>query len=321
MKKSYWVLTILILIFFSLGAQCNRNSGPTSTAYIGGTDGLVISFVEDAPPEIISDKNSEEFNIILKLENNGEYDIKSGDIVATLSGISRDDFSMSTLSQKSNFDLTRVIKATEVQGETGGKIEGGEEYLDMGKIRYKPDLAADFQTTVRADVCYKYRSRPVSKICLKKDASQVRVDDVCQIDSENVDYENSAAPVQLTQISERRAGQNRVMVTFVLENSGEGATYAPNKFTSSCTTDISDAGELYITVYSLSSNINPKCGILGGTNKGAVKLIDGKRTINCLIETNGLQEQAYEVYLNIDIDYFYRQFITQDILIRNADYY
>lgn len=315
MKRGYIALMIVFLLLFSLGAQCKKGDSSVTTAYIGGTNGLGIEFATDSPPDEVADKSDQEFQIELKLTNKGEYDIPSGGIIATLSGISQQDFSLSTLSQKSNFDLAGTKKTAE------GSLEGSQDFLNMGEAKYKPDLAADFKTSLRADICYKYKTRGVSNLCLKRDTNQYKAEDMCDVNSEKLNLENSAAPVQITEVSERRAGEKRVMIIFVVENKGTGSVYEPNKFTTRCPSDNDDADLLHISVYSLSPGITPKCGILNNGNQGTIRLVDGKRTVSCTIDTNSLQEDAYETRINVDADYFYRESIVQDITVRNSEYY
>jgi hypothetical protein len=71
-------LLILLCVFFLLSCQLQQFS-QTSTAIENirkGTEGLGVSFRENAPPAEV--KEGQTFRIILELQNKGAYDIEGG---------------------------------------------------------------------------------------------------------------------------------------------------------------------------------------------------------------------------------------------------
>ena len=48
------------------------------------------------------------------------------------------------------------IPVTGVANDQGYFIEGGEELLEFDEAEYVNDVAASFDVTLRADVCYEY---------------------------------------------------------------------------------------------------------------------------------------------------------------------
>lgn len=313
MKKIFYLITFLLIIISLTG--CDRDGGTTTRtgkAYIGGEEGLSFEFDEDAPPDEVMDDGQESFPIRLMVKNEGEYTIDKGGIVASLSGISKSDFDLKSLHAKSDFDLQRKEKTTGAEGE--------ENILDFDDAKFVNDLAADFETTIFADVCYRYRTVAAASICLKRDSVQSRKSrDACEIRSDDVDYENSGAPIQVISVKQYPGGSNRVTFTFVIENKGDGKSYLANHFTSDCIVEdefMSD--ELNIEVTSPSRNIGVTCDTLDGSSKGTIKLFNNKRTVTCSINTGSLQKTAYEGRVNIKLDYFYRNDVSKDITVENA---
>jgi hypothetical protein len=311
-RMLYFVLVLLVIISLT---GCDRGRGTTTKtgkAYIGGEKGLSIEFDEDAPPEEVMDDGQETFPIRLKIKNEGEYTIPRGGVIASLSGISKEDFGLNSLHAKSDFELQRKEKTTGAEGE--------ENILDFDDAKFVNDLAADFETTVFADVCYKYRSVAAASICLKRDTVQSRKNrDACDIRNGNVDYENSGAPIQVHSIKQFPGGANRVTFTFVVENKGDGRCYRSNQFTNECVVeDELTTDEVDIEITSPSRNIHVDCDTLDGSNKGTIKLFNNKRTVTCSINTGSLQKTAYEGRVNIKLDYFYRNKVKKDITVKNA---
>jgi len=314
MKKIIYIGLILIVIVFLNG--CDGTGGGTTTkggkAYIGGEDGLGFEFDEDAPPDEVMDDGEESFPIRLKVKNEGEYTINKGGIIASLSGISKDDFDLSSLHAVSDFELQRKEKTTSAEGE--------ENVLDFDDAKFVNDLAADFDTTVFADVCYRYRTVAAASVCLKKDTVQSKKSrDACDIREDDVDYENSGAPLQVTSIKQFPGGANKVTFTFVVENKGSGRVYNSGQFTNECIVDDELANdELDITITSPSGSINIICDTLDDSNSGRIKLFNSKRTVTCGINTGSLQSTAYEGRVNIKLDYFYINEVKKDLLVKNA---
>ena len=90
MRKEF----IFLLVLLFLLASCS-NSGTTVSnerAFIGGTTGLLINFVEGEPPGEVTDGDATPFTVTMKLENQGETFVsktssKSSVVIASLFSI------------------------------------------------------------------------------------------------------------------------------------------------------------------------------------------------------------------------------------------
>ncbi len=317
MKKIIYVLIYALILVFLLGG-CTQNANKDTTPrkltdYVGGDKGLSFKFEEGAPPSEIFDEGGDDFSIALQIKNEGEYTVQENGIIASLSGINQKDFSIASLHRKNDIELER--KYPDRDGET--------LVIDFGNANYKVDLTSDFATKIVADICYDYRTRTAAAICLRKDTRQYQTADVCKITNEDVVFENSAAPIQITDVDESSAGRDKVKLTFTIENKGEGAFYKPEAFKDRCIPDEAkkDENYVYVILQDPSSRLRFECSALGGDNKGTVRLYDNKKTISCLIPTSGLQDTAFEQLIDITVDYVYRDAISQDIKIKNANVY
>ncbi|MEM4266565.1 MAG: hypothetical protein QW404_00720, partial [Candidatus Nanoarchaeia archaeon] len=303
----------LVLSLVLSGCANEKKNVRKLTNYIGGTDGLAISFSKNAPPDKVLDDRQEDFDVAIFLENKGEYTIENGRILATLSGIDREVFNLPSLSARNKGDLERRVN------DRGVIREGGKDEISFGTATITQDFANDFTTDIVADICYDYRTVAVASICLKKETLQLKTTDACLIDNEKVDFENSGAPVQVTHVETRKAGRNSVKVTFMIENKGAGETYLQGTFTDSCSGHEKDEAKVHVSLTAPSPRISFKCDLFDGSSQGNVKLYDKKRQVSCTIDTSSVQETAFEAPINIQIDYTYRNAIFKEITIENAN--
>lgn len=313
MKRGYAFLAIVIFVLFF--SACEEKKGTEKiAAFIGGVDGLEMSFVKDEPPKEVLDEEQESFFITVLLKNEGEFDIPEGGIIGTLSGINQDAFGLKHISYKSAFPLMGKQK------EGDFVREGEQQEFDFGEAMYEEDLLADFSTKIVADVCYRYGTIGAGNLCLKKDVVQTNRRDICLTKNEDVPLESSAAPIQVISLRQQPSGTNAIRFIFTVENKGKGDVYQPNSVKDFCGDDeLEDKeDEVYVTVTSPSSKIKPECSTLGDDDEGAIRLIDGKKQVICTIDTKNLQRTAYNDLIYMHLDYFYRDAISTPITVKNA---
>ena len=308
--KAVLALFIVSLLFI---IGCVQDDNLVSGAFVGGTNGLSIGFGTDAPPSRVFDNNEEDFDISLTLENVGEFDIPARKIISTLSGIDVRDFGISS----PNLVLDRTLDGkSEFNGQV---VNGDEDELIYEGAKYKFDLDADWETTIRADVCYEYQTKATTKVCLKRKATERDIDDVCQVDNQNVNAENSGAPVQIEEVSTRTSGSNEILLNFVVRNKASGLVHPPGTFTHQCVRNEDEEDRLKVEVFSGSQKYTPKCSQLGNDNVGEIKLTDTQKVIRCRINTLNAPESPVEEPINIRATYFYRNAISTTFLVEDSE--
>ncbi len=311
MKKRIPIAFLLVLMILIFG--CAKEAETPSGPFVGGENGLEMGFVSGEPPESVFDNNQEDFDITIKVENVGEFDILPNKVIATLSGIDAPSFSISN---------PNVILKTGLEGKSKidtDVIKGDEDELRFENAKYKYDLVADFSTSVRTDVCYLYQTKATTKACLKKDATQRDVDDACQINNDNVKIDNSGAPVQVTSVKERSSASNSVQVSFMIENKGTGIVYPPETFSNTCVRKQDKEDRLKVEVKT-GSNKPVKCSQLNNAASGEVKLSENKRPIRCEISTSSISDnRAFEEPVNIVVSYFYKNAISTPLDVQNSE--
>ncbi|MDP4012754.1 MAG: hypothetical protein Q8R00_04085 [Candidatus Nanoarchaeia archaeon] len=305
------LISLLILIISLAGCQFKRDVSVESLgAYIGGSTGLKFSFLENAPPEAVYDENQDEFDIAIMLENEGEYDIPSNKIISSLSGIRAEDFNVN--------NLNRVL-STSLDGKTisgGVAVRGSQDELIYEGAKYKHDLKADFSAKIIAHVCYEYKTDAITSLCLKRDVLR-RGDaaDTCSLENDALKLDVSSGPIQVSNTQQVPRSKNEIKLTFEVSNSGSGEVYDPSAFKNTCFGQEDQIDKVKVKVTSPADGLNIKCKTLGDSREGVVKLLDGKRSIDCSINTQSVQEITFETPVQIEVTYFYRNSISKDITV------
>ncbi len=309
MKKE--ILIFLILLAVVSGCDLNNEDTPdTGTPFLGGTTGLIMNFMEDAPPEEVYDGGEYPFDIVVKLENEGEWDVEAGNARVKISGIDPSEFGLdpSDLIGYPDSDLTRTYKDAE-----GNVIEGSETHVGFYGFNFQDEIRGNMQFPVRADVCYTYGTNALSQICIKEDLYDTDEDSLCIVNEEKSVY-SSRAPVQVTSMKESVRGAEKVGFTFTLEHIGNGGIFQKG---SDCdTTGVQYEKKVWIEVSTGEEGL--KCnGLQDGTDTtGYVTLYGGERTVTCTQEADSVSD--YQKKVDITIEYDYKDDIDTVLLLKHT---
>ena len=309
------VIFILLTVVFLTsceGLNPNKSGTDTGGAFIGGKQGIQVAFAEDEPPKKVLDNNQQEFFVTLLLKNQGEFTVPEGGLIASLSGVSKKSFGLTTLNIKNTFPIAGAQK------DIGGSTPGGEELLEFGEAKYTNDIPADFQTNLRADICYDYQTKAIANLCLKKDVLRKDIDDVCAVKVANLKAQNSGGPFQVISMRQNTVGKNRIKLNFKVKNIGNGAIYEPKTFTNICAGQEANKDRVKITLTSPENNFKLECSQFGGKNEGIIRLVNGEKDISCTIDTTTLQEVTFQDLLIVEMDYMYRNAVVTQLTVENA---
>ncbi len=316
--RSHRFFLVLLGALLLLVAGCQQFGGKTSTqpttdkTFLGGSQGLVFAFAEDQPPLSVLDGGEEQFFITLRMKNEGEYTIPTGGVIASLSGIVKDSFKISSMDKKSDVEIVGKSK------ETGTAIPGGEELLEFGSAGFQAKLPGSTSFTLRADACYTYQTLAVAKICLKKNVLQKEVGQVCDTSAATVPAENSGAPMHIANVRQSTVGTSKVRVTFQITNDGQGQVYSKDTFKTSCVGMEDKAAFVDVKVSNPDNNYKIECSQLGNRDGGTVKLITNKKDISCTIDTSGLPETTVQDVFIVELNYQYREAIATALAVTNV---
>jgi len=304
MDKKYAIATVIMLVLL---AGCGQKEAQTiGKPFIGGTGAVVTSFTEGTPPPEIYDGGNQPFDVVIKLENKGEYDIPKENLKVTLSGINPAQFSNPAIEKNMDEDLKGAYL-----DPTGNAVAGGQTYITFSGFNYMDKLSGNTPFTIRADVCYAYGTTAQFMLCVKKDLSSTS-QGVCNV-NEAKQSECSSAPVQIGNVKEEVAGTNKISFYFDVTYQGTGAI---SKEGSNCDDKVASKDKIFVEVETGLSGL--KCsGLEGGDSSGYIALYGGTRNIRCTQDITGTTTD-FNKPVTIKARYDHKEFIDKNIIIKHG---
>jgi hypothetical protein len=318
MKKVLALLAILAMSIFLTGCGETTTAGKT---FIGGTEGIRVSFLPGQPPDTITDGGTSSFGIALKLENIGESTVKAGDLYVQILGIDGGIYN----SQATDFKNTNKedIRGA-VKNFDGSVLNGGVSTIDFGELKYLGTSVGDLPQSPWADVCYKYTTQMAAQICVKSNIEQaLSSKQICEVEGEKTP-QNSGAPLQITSLKESYAGTDKIGLTLTITHSGAGDNFFKDSELK-CNNVLSEpnAGKVKVTFKPVQVSGKSVPVICQGIDsEGYVKLYadnSAKATYNlyCTIDITGISKNVVQVPLEASLSYVYLQHVTKDMTLRH----
>src|SRR3989338_773792 len=184
MNKRYYVIALLICLILLVSA-CKKSGaaagGAPRTPFIGGTAGITINFEKDSPPPEVTDDGSFEFNVIVRLKNDGEAKVDKNDMKLNLVGFDPNDFGK-VFDDMKDIQPEDSIESKKQDAE-GNIVEGTTTFVTFpkGGDNFVPrKFSGNTEFTFRSDACYNYRTEANTKLCMLKDMINVRDNAICK---------------------------------------------------------------------------------------------------------------------------------------------
>ena len=303
MNKKYGIIVLLVCLILLVSA-CSGKSGASTggapkTPFIGGTSGMTINFEKDSPPPEVTDDDSFAFNVIVRLKNDGETKVDKNDMRINLLGFDPADFGK-------DFQDIRDVQPDDTldskkRDAEGNIVEGTTTFATFPKggagNNFVPtQFPGNTEFTMRADVCYLYKTESNTKLCVLRDMINIRDDAICRPNQGKTVY-SSSAPVQVTNFRQNVVGKDKITFSFDITLSGNVDIFwnkeenKPTSFDTGCPRDPRTRRERESSVGVEITEIpnDPvfqglKCGGLDSGHKGVVKLVNGRRTITCTVD-------------------------------------
>jgi hypothetical protein len=307
MKNSILITAGVILsVLLLAGCTGGGNSNSATNPFVGGTTGLVVSFIENAPPAMVTDTNFP-FTIAVRLENAGEYDIPAGAAKVTISGMNPADFGVSgTEIAGSNAALLTGSS----RDFAGNVIQGTEDQVTLpasGEFKFARTLTGSLQIPLSASVCYPYQTRASGTYCIRKDVVS-NVPGVCEVSGSQTLY-SSGAPVQVVSMSESSAGNQAAMLTFAISHRANGYVFRTGATPACNEASIADQNKVRATIKVPGATLT--CyGLTGtattGSGEASGEIIlgsNGQTTISCRLTNLPAVDAVGEVSIVLDYNY------------------
>ena len=315
---------IILLIVI---AGCDRAGGDgTGTApktpFLGGTKGLEIEFLEGSPPEEVTDKGTFDFQAIVSLKNEGEFDLERDQVRIDLIGILPEDFGVSAdeLRDKRPQDDPTPRKR-DAEGNIQDAIVTEVTFPSVdGFFNFDRSVTGNTVFIFRADVCYKYQTKALSQICVLRNLVDVTDDSLCD-PSESKSVFSSGSPIRITSFRQTVTGQHRISFSFDIVHSGQGDVFKEGDATSpaaDCPKDPKERrqkeNKVLVTVDTGLPNL--RCVGLTGTTTGFVTMVSDRRTVTCTQELDPGRND-FETNVDITLDFNFLDNVDQEVLVKH----
>lgn len=309
MRRLIVILTLAFLLAGCAGGGKKQVIVDTNP-FIGGSQGLVFGF-QDLRAEVF-DASSDPFDVIVRLENKGEALVKAEDVKVKLSGINPAQFS------KSETDLTLSSTDDVIESRkdpNGALLPGPQVFVEFTGLNHKQAITgASAQFSLRADVCYLYRTKAVSKLCVRENLLTPAPNGLCEMNADKTVF-NSGAPVQVTNMRESTRAKDRLGFSFEVKNVGAGNVFERN---SDCDrSDRKNENRVYVIVTTSIDGLS--CTGLETTGTGAegfVTLYGGSKIVPCAQSVSTRSD--FEQLVNVELIYDYEERIQSSFMVKNS---
>jgi len=297
-----------LLLVFAIVA-CTQKEGEVlelTSPFIGGSSGVEPAF-QGLRKEVF-DGGRDPFDVLVRLENKGESPVKKSDVRVRITGINPAEFSKLEEQLVKNPDDDILESRID---STGQVLLAPPSIVEFsGLNHFSPITGASANFPLRAEVCYTYTTKSVSKFCVRGNLLNPPEGGICVINEVKPVF-NSGAPVHVENVQESARAKDKIGISFEIKHVGTGQIYEKK---SACDkTQRKNENRVYVVVDSKIQGLS--CTGLassGSRAEGFVTLFDGVKPITCTqpITTKTDYEQAFSVEATYDYDIFVQTDIT-----------
>lgn len=308
MKKAI-LISILVMTLFLAGCDEEITTLPTIAPFIGGTEGVTIEFLDNAPPTEVFDGGDNEFSVTVKLENKGEFYVPNDKIFVEITGVQPQEFDRvaGDMIESPEEDLIDVRK----EGST--VIDSPPVFVEFQGFNHKDFLPSSALTfPIRAEVCFMYGTTANALLCIRKNPLNPEIGGICEINEDKPVY-NSGAPVQVTSFQESARAKNKVGFIFTVEHQGIGKVFEQGENCDETTTRFND--KVHVKVHTGMNGLTCS-GLAGGDTEGDVVLYGGSKPISCTQEIDSPGD--YTVPVTVEITYDYEEIVETSITVKHT---
>lgn len=306
MKKIVLILITLILIISGCTTQKGPSVSITERDIRVGTDGLVIEFNKNMPPQQVYE--SEIFPVGIKLSNKGAFDIVGGYL---LLNIEKDILDFQKGSEKVNI---------KIDGKSLGNPQGGYEIKNyLLKPRMFGGETETITSVMIATACYNYKTFFTESVCVDTDFYNARGWKKACSASDASFGSGQGAPVAVTKIEPKMFEENGIlkpMFIIHIKNVGKGQVIDSTKVADMCSAKGISRED--INTMNLTANLGDEKKALV-CNPSVLKLKDKEEEVRCTFETGIDKEvQPYTTILGVELDYGYTESVSKSVEIRKV---
>lgn len=302
----YALLFVIFLVIVISG--CSRLYEPDRPSLEDiehGTKGLVMEFIEGAPPEEVIEGSL--FQAGVKVANEGAHDVKNGFL---LLGYEDEYLYLNSWSKHGSRERIPIS----IQGKSEYLPEGEEgdyianiEAREIGSQRERAD------TNLYLTACYDYQTSAHTSVCVDTDIYDLRESEKA-CDAEDKSLSSQGAPIAVTRVETKMLiSQDLIKPQFIVhfDNVGGGTILKSGKADVACSGQPLAKGDINsLKVSAALSETKLKCRPENFT------LRDNQDYVICTHE-NGIDKSipAYNAPLTIIAEYGYMETVSREITV------
>lgn len=302
------------IIALLLVVSCTGGDTVTLQTFLGGSDGLVISFTKDSPPDEVFDGGGYPFGIEVKLENEGETLVPKDLIKVSINGIRAQEFNLNP----EGLVKTSPDDAIERKVDSTGKVtEPAPVFVAFENLNHVSFITGNqLQYPIRAEVCYYYATKAATSLCVRKNLANPAENGLCEIDSTRP-LSVSGAPVQIQSVTEYKRGKDSVGFNFDISTSttSKGKPFALN---SRCEGGRTSEERVFVKVNTDVPGLT--CTGLSPSREGAVEgtlqVYEGTRTVSCQQKMPSTGD--FEMPVTIELQYDYQDYVETTLTVKHT---
>ena len=189
-------------------------------------------------------------------------------------------------------------------------------FVEFLGLNYQQKITGtQIEFPLKADICYKYKTNSIGKLCVRSDILKPEKEGVCEVTGDKPIY-SSSAPIQIANLKESARAKNKIGFTFEIINAGEGSTY--KKDTACDKTERQNENKAFVKVETNLAGLS--CVGLDSTSKGIAQgyttLYAGSKIISCTQQT---PQNDFEQLIKISAEYEYETSITDKITVKSSE--
>ena len=323
------LFVLFLILLLSISGCGGRGDTKTSIEDIRvGTEGIVMSFLPNSPPDTIHVDADNTFDVLLEVRNLGAFP-QPDELIKTaalghdsgrvyISGI--DPYIVHFIERHKPIDFRKL------QGRSTINPNGGEDVLTFKGIVDTLNLNVErYEPILLVTACYRYLTVAEPPVCIDPQPySTFKERKVCE--AQDISLSSQGAPIAITKIEEEALAQ-KTLFKITIKNVGRGDVIKLESY-EKCSpySDVSgklereDIDKVLLEGVAVGSKILQCSPFIDDNIKGEsgyIRLLNGEGSIVCELSKNDYApgSSAYTTPLQIVLTYVYRDFIEKRLQI------
>ena len=320
MHRKILIILALTIILIAAGCKTKGNGSDIILEVHTGTDGLVMDFLENAPPEEVYEDGI--VPVYVQMENKGAFDINDGYLA-----LGYEKSYMSVHSWQTEEPVTNQLSEDLVQfslkGKSSSNIDGDNKIVNLkltaGRIEEQSER---HESAILITSCYKYETEVEETACVDTDIYNLKKrDKTCE--AKDLSLSSQGAPVAVDEIEVKmlpHMDENKIKPQFIIhaKNEGDGEVIREGSVEKACSSaPLSFDDYNRIAVKAFLSDKQLDCDLAGESNAGEMRLTEREGYIVCGLEEGiGEEKGTYSTPLVVLLDYGYTHSISSSVTIK-----